>query len=135
MKKLKQIAVLLLLPALVLTGTSFKARKDDPPMIKFEKILHDFGKMKAGESKTCEFVYTNNGDLPLKIINVKSGLDFLKTEYSTDPLKKGEKASIKVTLDAPGRNGSFAKTIIIDSNSSGATGQLRVTVKALFSTE
>lgn len=135
MKKLKQIAVLLLLPALVLTSASFKARKDDPPMIKFEKILHDFGKMKAGESKTCEFVFTNNGDLPLKLINVKSGLDFLKTEFSTDPLKKGEKASIKVTLDAPGRNGSFAKTIIIDSNSSGASGQIRVTVKALFTTE
>lgn len=135
MKKLNRIAALLLLPVLLLAGTSFKAHKDSPPMIKFEKYLHDFGKMKAGESKTCEFVYTNTGDLPLKLINVKSGLDFVKTEWSTDLLKKGQKASIKVTLDAPGRNGQFAKTIIIDSNSSGTTAQLKLTVKALFSTE
>ena len=135
MKNLKRISILLLLPAIAVLSSSFKLTKDDPAMIKFEKYIYDFGKMKAGESKTCEFVYTNTGDLPLKLINVKSGLDFVKTEYSTDPLKKGQKASVKVTIDAPGRNGQFAKTILIDSNSSGTTSQLKLTVKALFSTQ
>lgn len=133
MKNLKRYALLLVLPALVLTSSSF-TRGKNPPQIKFEKLLHDFGMMKAGEKQTCEFVYTNTGDEPLKILNAKSGLDFIKVEYSTTPLGKGKKEAIKVTFDAPGKAGQFTKTILIDSNS-GSNPQLRLTVKALISKE
>jgi|GEM_PF-1903729 len=126
--------LLLLLPALLLSTSSFKP-KDDPAMIKFDKLIHDFGKMKPGETMTCEFVFTNTGDLPLKLINVKTGVEFMKAEWSKDPVKKGEKASVSVTFTAPARNGQFTKTILIDSNSSGSSSQLRLTVKALIGAE
>lgn len=134
MKLQLRIAALLLLPILFI-GTSSFTWKGDPPMIKLGTLMHDFGKMKAGEKLTYEFPLTNTGDEPLKITSAKSGLDFVIVDWTKDPIKKNGKGVIKVTIDAPGRNGAFTKTILIDSNSSGSTSQVRVTVKALFTTQ
>ncbi|TND05058.1 MAG: hypothetical protein FD123_3678 [Bacteroidetes bacterium] len=131
---IRSVLLLLALSAVVISSSSFTPGKN-PPQIKFVKLIHDFGVMKPGEKKTCDFVFSNTGDEPLKILSAKSGLDFIKVEYPTTPIKKGGKESIKVTFDAPGKAGQFNKTILIDSNSSGTSSQVRVTVKALISKE
>jgi glucose/arabinose dehydrogenase len=43
------------------------------PAISFEQPVWDFGRIKAGEDITHEFMFTNTGNGPLEILEVKPG--------------------------------------------------------------
>ena len=42
------------------------------PVIKFEKMVHDYGTMVKGADGKCEFKFTNEGKEPLVLTNVKA---------------------------------------------------------------
>ncbi|MBC8313192.1 MAG: DUF1573 domain-containing protein [Candidatus Cloacimonetes bacterium] len=44
------------------------------PIITFEKDEHNFGDIREEDGKVeCDFIFTNDGDEPLKLIKVKAG--------------------------------------------------------------
>lgn len=49
-------------------------QKENPnaPVIKFEKMVHDYGTMVKGADGKCEFKFTNEGKEPLVLTNVKA---------------------------------------------------------------
>ncbi len=47
---------------------------DDPnaPIIKFDKLVHDYGIIEQNSDGTCEFTFTNIGKEPLVLTKVKA---------------------------------------------------------------
>ncbi len=71
----------------------------DVPIMQFEERMVDFGTVKRGEKREHIYQFTNRGDTDL-VISVISACDCTTTEYSTDPVKPGEKGQIKVIFDS-----------------------------------
>ncbi|MDO5981570.1 DUF1573 domain-containing protein [Flavivirga spongiicola] len=83
--------------------------------ISFKNKLFDFGEIPAKKNATAIFEFSNTGENPLVITDVKTSCGCTVPEYPKDILKSGKSGSIKVIYDAkyPGR---FNKTITVFYN-------------------
>jgi len=86
------------------------------PVIEFDKEMHDFGKLIAGERVTYGFKFTNTGESDLVIAQVKSSCGCTVPKYPKKPIAPGETGVIKVTFDSSGRKGVQNKSVTISSN-------------------
>ena len=93
---------------------------------KFEVEEYNFGTIKQGESVTYEFSFTNVGKEPLIITNAQGSCGCTVPEWPKEPLKKGEKAVIKVTFNSTGKFGMQDKTVTIISNAKGGNKTLHL---------
>jgi hypothetical protein len=100
-------------------------KSSDAPAIEFAELVHDFGTIMQGGDGTFEFTYKNNGKEPLIINNVRSSCGCTKPEWSAEPVKKGEKSSVKVGYNT-WLVGPFTKTITVYSNASNPTVTLTI---------
>lgn len=89
---------------------------DTLPVIKFEKLEHDFGKIKEGTLATYEFVVENTGKTPLILINVVASCGCTTPEWSKVPIMPGQKGKVKAAYNSYGRPGAFHKYITVKSN-------------------
>ena len=106
------------------------------PVIAFAETNCDFGSIKEETGKvTHEFRFTNTGNAPLIIQNVKASCGCTTPTWTKNPVAPGAKGIIAVTYNASGRPGAFIKTITVFNNSveNPATLTIRgkVTEKAL----
>lgn len=99
------------------------------PRIKFENVVHDFGKVGPGTSNTCEFKFTNVGDELLEIIKVDKSCGC--TPYTLEKKKyaPGESGTLKVKYSASKRPGSTKKHLYVRSNDK-VQPKIALTVKA-----
>jgi hypothetical protein len=102
-------------PAATGTQTS-TAVKTDGPVMKFEKEEHNFGVIKMGDKVEYAFEFVNEGKEPLIITQATGSCGCTVPEWPKQPLKKGEKGTIKVTFNSAGKQGMQDKTITITSN-------------------
>lgn len=84
-------------------------------VIEFETSEHDFGSIPYKGDGTYEFVFKNTGKVPLVLKNVRSSCGCTVPEWPKDPIKKGEKATIKVSYNTR-ITGTFSKSISVLSN-------------------
>lgn len=96
------------------------------PMMKFEHDVFDFGTISQGDKVEHTFVFTNVGKEPLIITEAHGSCGCTVPEWPKEPLKKGEKGSIKVTFNSSGKMGVQEKTITINSNASENPKILRI---------
>lgn len=82
---------------------------------KFEKESIDYGKIQKGSNGERTFVFTNTGDAPLIITNIKSSCGCTVPKKPEKPIMPGKKGEIKVSYDT-NRVGGFSKSISIFSN-------------------
>lgn len=82
---------------------------------KFQKETIDYGKVQKGSNGEKTFVFTNIGETPLIIKNVKSSCGCTVPKKPEQPIMPGEKGEIKVSYDT-NRVGGFSKSITIFSN-------------------
>jgi len=87
--------------------------------LKFEKEVHDYGKIEQHGNGECEFVFTNTGNEPLIISKAKGSCGCTVPVWPKDPIAPGASSSIKVKYDTK-RIGLINKTITITSNASNA---------------
>lgn len=89
--------------------------------IKFDTLTHDFGTFsEADPVLTCEFGFTNVGTAPLVIHQAISSCGCTVPDYTKEPIKPGERGTIKVTYNGKGKfHGQFRKVITVRSNSRG----------------
>ena len=59
----------------------------------------NLGKVKKGEIKKFDFVFTNTGTETIEI-DIASGCDCTTLDYPKTPIKVGQKATIHVTFDS-----------------------------------
>jgi hypothetical protein len=87
------------------------------PEIKFENTTYDFGKIKEeGGKVTGKFVFTNVGNEPLQLTNVRPGCGCTAANYTKDPIAPGEKGYIEATYNPYNRPGAFNKNIRVTTN-------------------
>jgi len=103
------------------------------PYIKFEYLEYDYGNIMQGDEGTCEFVFKNTGRNPLVLNNVRPSCGCTVPKWSKEPIKSGEKSSIKVKYNT-GRVGSFSKSITVYSNATNTPVVLKIKGNVLSKT-
>lgn len=98
------------------------------PVMTFEESEFDFGDIKQGDKVEHIFTFTNTGKSDLLITDAKGSCGCTVPDYKKDPIKPGEKSSMKVTFDSTGKSGQQQKTVTISANT--ASGNELLTIKA-----
>ncbi|SFU43734.1 Protein of unknown function [Pustulibacterium marinum] len=96
-------------------------------VMEFEEKVHDFGNIPQGERQAYTFSFTNTGDVPLVVTNVKSTCGCTVPKKPDGPIAPGEKGEIQVTYNGSGKN-QVTKTITVTANTE--TGKERISIKA-----
>ncbi len=89
--------------------------------LKFNKEVHDFGKLSEGPLATYNFEVSNTGTAPVVISNAQASCGCTTPEFSKDAIMPGGKSVIKVGYNTSGRPGAFTKTITVMSNAENSS--------------
>lgn len=114
MKKVTSILVLFLI-SFSIQGQEFK----------FEKETIDYGAINKSANGERVFVFTNIGDAPIIIKNIKSSCGCTVPKKPEKPIMPGEKGEIKVSYDTK-RVGGFSKAITIFSNAKNSRKIIKI---------
>lgn len=115
----------LLLSTLFICGLIFSASAQ--ANFDFVKSEHDFGTVKSGKDTIwVEFKFTNTGNEPLIITDVRTSCDCTLAEWPKDAIQPGKTGVIKGGYKIEGKTGPFDKSIIIFANTSPATTFLSI---------
>jgi hypothetical protein len=122
----------LILMCVVVIGFVLNASAQDNQKaeFKFDEERHDFGKIPQGTPVTTVFNFTNVGEEPLILTEVKPTCGCTIADYTKTPVKKGEKGFIKITYDAA-VVGSFTKLIVVTSNAKTPQKYLNFTAEVV----
>jgi hypothetical protein len=100
--------------------------------IDFEEKIHDFGELKEDDGKaTHSFNFTNTGEQPLIIHNVRASCGCTSPDWTKQPVQPGKTGSIKATFDPRNRPGNFNKSIVVTTNATEPSVVLRITGKVV----
>ncbi|WP_397362293.1 DUF1573 domain-containing protein [Olleya sp. R77988] len=106
------------------------AKSNKLPVITFDKKEHDFGEILNGAPQETVFTYTNTGDAPLVITDVKSTCGCtIPKDWSREPLAVGQSDKFTVKFNGKGAN-KTSKVINITANT--ATGKESVKITAFI---
>ena len=96
------------------------------PVMTFDKKNHDFGTIQDGTPQETVFSYTNTGDAPLVINEIKSTCGCtVPQDWSRAPLLPGESSQFTVKFNGKGIN-KTSKTVTIKANTQSGTESVRI---------
>ena len=104
---------------------NINANNPNAPVIAFETLEHDFGKIKQGGNGTFDFVFKNDGKEPLILSNVRSTCGCTIPTWPKHPIMPGEYEKISVKYDTK-RVGPFHKAVHIYSNAKKSNVTLKI---------
>lgn len=93
--------------------------------IEFKTIEIDYGTIEKGADGVRTFEFTNSGDAPLIISNVKSSCGCTVPSWPKTPIMPGDSGEIKVKYDT-NRVNPIRKTITVTSNADTPTVALKI---------
>lgn len=102
-----------------------QANNPNAPIIKFDKLEHDYGTIEQNGNGDCEFKFTNDGKEPLILSNVRSSCGCTIPTWPRQPILPGQSEAIKVHYDTK-RVGIISKTITVYSNAKEAAVTLKI---------
>ena len=94
------------------------------PKFQFEEENFDFGEVVEGEIATHEFSFTNVGDQPLVISQVKASCGCTTPHWTREAIPPGGTGTIKAAYNSARRPGNFNKSITIWSNAETSVQRL-----------
>ena len=94
------------------------------PKIEFKYKTWDFGEVPEGPKVRHEFEFTNTGNEPLIIHQVRSSCGCTVPYWPREPIPPGGKGKITVEYNTAGRPGPFYKVVTIYSNANPPTEQI-----------
>ena len=83
--------------------------------ISFSETEHNYGTIIKGGDGDCEFTFTNEGNEPLILQNVKASCGCTTPSYTQKPVMPGQIGTIKVHYNT-NNVGGFSKTVTVTSN-------------------
>ena len=92
---------------------------------KFETETIDYGKITQGSERKRVFEFTNVGDAPLIIKNVKATCGCTVPKTPEKPVMPGETGKIEVEYDTK-RLGGFSKALTVFSNAKNERKMLKI---------
>jgi hypothetical protein len=84
--------------------------------LKFDKLEHEFGKLKKGPAVIATFVVTNISNQPFLITEVKPGCGCTTPDWPRGPIAPGKTAIIKASFDTNKADGDFRKYMTVITN-------------------
>jgi len=95
-----------------------KKRAKDPnrPILKFDKLEHNFGYIDEGEIITHDFFFTNVGRTPAIISEATTSCGCTVPSFPKYPIMPGQREKITVVFDSKGRLLKQNKSITITAN-------------------
>lgn len=84
--------------------------------LSFDTTINDMGTINEGEQVISWFDYTNTGDAPLLISDIKAGCGCTVPQWNNKPLEPGGRESIKIVFDSYGKRGIQNIKIVVYSN-------------------
>lgn len=92
----------------------FIATAQQADMLNFEEQAYDFGVVKEEDGPILhEFVFTNTGNKPVKIVNVKAACGCTTPGWTKDAVGHGEQGFVQAQYDPHNRPGSFNKSLTV----------------------
>ena len=119
MKKTVFMSVLLV----VLASFTYAQTQDS---IIFTSTTYDYGVIEQGGDGLCEFTFTNKGEKPLILSNVRAACGCTVPEWPREPIMPGESNSIEIKYNT-NIIGTFSKTIQVYSNAVNSHVVLTIT--------
>ncbi len=92
---------------------------------KFESTTIDYGKIALGSEGKRVFEFTNIGEAPLIIKDIKSTCGCTVPKKPEAPIMPGQKGQIEVSYDTK-RPGGFSKAITVISNAKKSRTMLKI---------
>ncbi len=86
--------------------------------VEWSQKIYDFGKVQEGKNTIMLFKFTNKGEAPYKIKNVKSSCDCTITNYPTQEIEPGDTATLVVEFNSKDKMGEVNQGIVVYDNSS-----------------
>lgn len=97
------------------------------PVLEFDKKEHDFGEIEKNTPVETVFSYTNAGEAPLVITDIKSTCGCtVPKDWSREPLAPGESGKFTVKFNGSGAN-KVTKSINITANTEKGTESVKIT--------
>ena len=98
------------------------------PAISFAEEEHDFGTIINGTPVETKFSYTNTGDSPLVVSDIKSTCGCtVPSDWNKDPLAPGETAEFTVKFNGRGTPGNqVSKVITLTTNTESGKEQVKI---------
>lgn len=87
----------------------------DGPKIVFADMVHDYGTIEKGGDGNCEFTFTNTGNEPLILSNVRASCGCTTPSWTQKPVMPGQTGTIQVRYNT-NNVGGFSKTVTVQSN-------------------
>ncbi|MCX7547529.1 DUF1573 domain-containing protein [Xanthomarina sp. F1114] len=96
------------------------------PVITFDKKEHDFGEIESKENVETVFNYTNTGESPLVITDIKSSCGCtVPQDWSKQPLSPGESGHFTVKFNGTGAN-KVSKTVTVTANTESGKETVKI---------
>lgn len=111
---------------LVTISKSASESSEKQAVITFDKTEHDFGTLLQGEVVTYSFHFTNTGNVPLLVSDVKTSCGCTIADFPRDPIAPGKEGFIKATYDSKGHHDFQSRSITVSSNTMPAKTVLRM---------
>lgn len=128
MKKLFLLCLFAVMSLGVANAQEEKKDASEPlhgPRITFAEREHNYGTIQKGGDGNCVFTFTNNGDEPLILSNVRASCGCTTSKWTQKPVMPGKTGEIGVRYNT-NNVGGFTKTVTITSN---AINEPRLVVK------
>ena len=97
-------------------------------LIAFESTSIDLGTVTKGEVARKKIFFTNSGQAPLTLSNIKAGCGCTTIEGWQQTVPPGQQGSFEIKLDTSHFSGAVTKTVDIESNATN--GMIRLTLTA-----
>ena len=102
------------------------------PNISWEATTYSFGDVKEeGGKVTHKYTFTNTGNAPLVIANVRPSCGCTSSDYTKEPIPAGGKGYVSASFDPKRRVGKNSKSITVTTNTTPPSTILRFTVNVL----
>ncbi|MCV9385546.1 DUF1573 domain-containing protein [Reichenbachiella ulvae] len=102
------------------------------PHINFVNSSYDFGDITQGDKVAYTFEFTNDGDAPLVISNVRTTCGCTASNWPREAIAPGESSKIDVTFNSRGKIGHQNKVITIMSNASNNPERVKIVTNVLL---
>lgn len=86
------------------------------PVLTFETLQYDFGRVIKGEKLSYAFKFTNTGKSDLIISSARSSCGCTTTTPPAAPIRPGETGEIKVSFDSKQQTGEVTKRVVVSAN-------------------
>ncbi|RED43305.1 uncharacterized protein DUF1573 [Winogradskyella eximia] len=127
MKRTLNIAILLVLTLSFFSAAPTEFGKYDTKVavMKFKTEVIDYGIISQNSEGKRLFTFTNTGDAPLLITDVKTTCGCTVPSYSKAPILPGSIGELEIKYDTK-RLGAFTKTVTVMSNAEGGNKVLKI---------